>query len=178
MVYVGLNLNKLHCVFIVMTEHVTRCNNVACLWIYLLAFSFNFLWDLLTITKIEYHQISSVFLPAAFTLWVCICVIKAKCASGDTYCSRKLPQKRSWAQCWYVCGQMLPMGELHKSEEHIHKLHSCVVEIKMKAEFEDGSGQCNDNWVVMCWNVNMFLDVAAGCNTIQRWSQVLRLNAC
>lgn len=46
-------------------------------------------------------------------------------------------------------------------QDAVMKLNRCVVEIKMKFEFEDGRSTTHEHVVVVGWNVNVLMSIMA-----------------
>ena len=75
-----------------------------------------------------------------------VCVIFAKLHLRDTYCSRNYRVQVFISLCLFVCPcvclRVRPSVRLSvdRRARYSHKTSGCVVKIKMKVEFENGSG--------------------------------------
>ena len=73
-----------------------------------------------------------------FSLWVSVCH-HGKCGLDDTYCSGNHHRRglEYFGRC--LCLSVCPW-RVESTQDVVTKTYKCVVEIKMKAEFKDGSG--------------------------------------
>ena len=102
------------------------------------------------VIQIKVYIYCGVLLPAktdtagiVFSTRVCLRVIIAKYGPDLTYCSGHYHRGCSFGRFLYVCLSLVRFcqsNSIATVQDAVMKLYRCVVEMKMKVEFEDGCG--------------------------------------